>query len=237
MKELEDYNWFPHILRNFQTDFIGFVASKFNLYDAYIDYLKEVKPTKNTMIDLCSGSGEPAISIFNKSNCFTHLTLSDKYPQNLKLNDSKIPNKIEQLDVLDMHFLSNKSYTMFNAFHHFSENEKGLIVEKIEQSNSNAFIVEVLQPSFICFLKVFFTTTVGMFFLSPFLRPFSFWRLFFTYILPINLFTICYDGLVSVIKSGSLEQYQKMFSNKEFIKVLKVKKGLSTLIIIHIQAR
>ena len=128
MKELEDYVWFPNSLRNFQTDFIGFVVSKFKVYHSFVTFLKELSLPSKPMIDLCSGSGEPAISIFKKSNCFSSLQLSDKFP-----NAISIIHEIKSVDVLEMKFESGNYYTMFNAFHHFSDEQKLAIVQKIHQ--------------------------------------------------------------------------------------------------------
>jgi hypothetical protein len=84
MKELEDHSWFPPVLRNFQTEFIGFVVANFNVYDDFIQHLKSLSLPVQSMTDLCSGSGEPAISIFRKSICFSHLYLSDKFPTDFR---------------------------------------------------------------------------------------------------------------------------------------------------------
>ena len=131
MKELEDYSWFPSVLRNFQTAFIGFVVARFRIYDGFIHHLQSLKSPVVPMFDLCSGSGEPAKSIFKKSACFSHLSLSDKYPdQNISNKDNPYP--IETKDVLDMEFEKGTCYTMFNAFHHFSDTEKIKIVNKIK---------------------------------------------------------------------------------------------------------
>jgi ubiquinone/menaquinone biosynthesis C-methylase UbiE len=236
MKELEDHSWFPPVLRNFQTDFIGFVVASFNVYDAFIQHLKNLSLPVQSMTDLCSGSGEAAINIFRKSNCFSHLYLSDKFPNDLKLDDGKISYDKTSTDVLEMEFNHGTYYTMFNAFHHFTDEEKLKIVTKIQNSGSGAFIVEILEPTVFCFLKIFFTTTLGSLLLTPFIRPFSLKRLFFTYILPINILTISFDGIVSVFKSRSVKQYQKLFTdNGHAIKVFRLQNRLSNIIIIQIE--
>jgi hypothetical protein len=237
MKELEDYNWFPPVLRNFQTEFIGFAVATFNVYDVFVQHLKTLSLSVQPMTDLCSGSGEPAISIFRKSNCFSRLTLSDKYPNPLQLHDDKITYVMQRTDVLEIEFKPGTYYTMFNAFHHFGDAEKLKIAQNIQTSGSVAFFVEILEPRIVCFLKVLFLTTIGNLLLTPFIRPFSLRRLFFTYILPVNMFTITFDGIVSVLKSRSVKQYQKLFTDYEnAIEIFRLKKGLSTLIIIHIQS-
>lgn len=235
MKELEDFYWFPAVLRNFQTDFIGFVVERFNVYDVFIQHLKTMRLSKLPMTDLCSGSGEPAIGIYRKSKCFSRLKLTDKFPSVLSMNDDEIYYDMQIADVLEMEFQPGTYYTMFNAFHHFSDQEKVMIAQEIQNSGSSAFIVEILEPSAFCLLKIFFTTTIGTLVLTPFIRPFSLKRLFFTYIIPINLITITFDGIVSVLKSRSVKQYHDLFANnKHGIQVSQLRNGLNPLIVIQI---
>lgn len=236
MKELEDYSWFPPLLRDFQLEFIGFVVTKFNVYDVFISYIQSLSLPLGSMTDLCSGSGEPAITIFRQSNCFNQLTLSDKYPNTAKLEGGTSEYTIQRADVLDMDFKAGTCYTMFNAFHHFSDAEKVKIVQNIQTTGSAAFFVEILEPTLFCLVKVFFTTTIGSLVLTPFIRPFSFIRLLLTYIVPVNLLAITFDGLVSVAKSRSVKQYQTLFAKqKDWVKIVKLKTTLSTLIVIHIE--
>jgi hypothetical protein len=238
VKELEDHSWFPSTLRNFQTEFIGFVVARFNVYEGFVQRFKAAPPPVQTMTDLCSGSGEPAISIFRKSNCFTHLFLGDKFPNDLKIQDARISYDKQSKDVLEMEFQSGTCYTMFNALHHFSDEDKLKIVHNIRKSGSPAFFVEILEPDIFCLLKVFLTTTVGSLLFTPFIRPFSFRRLFFTYILPVNLLSITFDGILSVLKSRSARQYQHLFSLfGDTIEVVRLNKGLTPLIVVQIHAR
>jgi hypothetical protein len=233
MKELEDLPYFPKSLRNFQTEFIGFVVVRFNIYEAFIKHIRSL-PHSDKMIDLCSGSGEVAVHVFKESNCFSHLILSDKFP-NILFNDKQISYEPNSMDVLQMDFHSGVCYTMFNAFHHFKDEDKLKIVKKIIDTGSQSFFVEILEPSIVCFLKVLFMTTIGTFFLTPLIRPFSFKRIFLTYILPINIFTITYDGIISVFKSRTTKKYKKLFVDYgDSVKVFKLKKDFSRLIIIQI---
>lgn len=236
MKELEDLTWFPPLLRNFQTDFIGFVVTRFKFYDRFIRYLKSISIQQQPMFDLGSGSGEPAITIFRESDCFSQLILSDKYPQLLTFAHPKISYLSQSMDVNEMEFQPGICYTMFNVFHHFSDKEKLQIVNRMNASGSVAFFVEILEPRFDTFLKVIFTTTVGNLLMAPFIKPFSLLRLFFTYIIPINILTITYDGVISVFKSRSVTQYQRLFSMyQNSVKVFKLKNPISPVVVIQVQ--
>ena len=238
MKELEDYSWFPSALRDAQTEFIGFVVSRFNVYQGFLHHLKTLSLHRWPMTDLCSGSGEPAISIFSKSDWFTALSLSDKYPNVSRYEDERITYDGQATDVLDMDFEQGRYYTMFNAFHHFSDEEKAGIARQILRSGSGAFIVEILEPTIVCFLEVFFTTTIGSLLLTPFIRPFSLKRLFFTYVLPLNVLAITYDGILSVLKSRSVVQYRTLLGHDASgLSVFRLKSRWSHLVVIQIDPR
>lgn len=236
MKELEDYAWFPTVFRNFQTEYIGYLVVQFKVYEIFIEYLQSLKITEQKMTDLCSGTGAPAIAVFKKSPFFSLLTLTDKIPVALALSDGAITYPNRSTDVLEMEFNSETCYTMFNAFHHFSAAEQKVLIQKMQHSGCRAFIVEILEPTILCLLKVFFATTIGYLLISPFIAPFSLKRLVFTYVIPINLFTITYDGIISVFKSRSAEEYQTLFkASKNPLNIFRIKGGLSPLVVLQIE--
>jgi hypothetical protein len=233
MKELEDFNWFPQFLRNYQTDYIGFVVSKFKIYQVFIDYLNKHNLKSNSMFDLCSGSGEPAITIFKNSNKFQELKLSDKFPPAFQ-SKNNILYIDESTDATEHAFIPGETYTMFNAFHHFSDTDKLNIVRKCRSANSNLLIVEILEPTLFFALKVLVLTTIGVLLFNPFVKPFSCKRLLFTYVLPINIITITIDGIISVIKSRNKNSYIKLFLSMEDVKIFRLKKGISSLLVIEL---
>lgn len=224
MKELEDYSWFPLILRKFQMDFIGYVVTKFHFYDVFIQHVQKQNLGNPIMYDLCSGSGEPAMYIYSKSKCFNDVLLSDKFPSS---------DNIIFADVLDMNFQKGYCYTMFNAFHHFTDEEKIKMIQKIKDSGANAFFVEILEPNFLFFLKVTALTLIGNLFITPFIKPFSLTRILLTYIIPVNLITITYDGIISILKSKSVNQYKELLPN--YVNIFQLKKRLSSLVVIEIK--
>jgi len=238
MKELEDSPHFPKWLRNFQTEFIGFVVVRLNIYTDFIKYLNSLQLPPRPMIDLCSGSGDIAIHIFKKNKEFNQLILSDKFPNIKSFKNDAISYLAKSADVLEMEIQSNNYYTMFNAFHHFADEEKQKIVQKILDSGSRSFIVEILEPKIIYFLKVLFITTIGNLIFTPFIRPFSLKRIFFTYFIPLNIITITYDGIISVIKSSTVKRYRKIFEGfGDSIKIFNLENNFSSIVVIEIQPK
>src|SRR5688572_2331562 len=138
LKELEDQQWFPESLRNYQTDFVGYASTLFNAYGQFAQYLKSHEHEQNVMLDLCAGSGAPAIAVFRECRNFRRLLLTDKFPNRFSSESDNVSYSGESADVLQMHFSPEVCYTMFNAFHHFSDDEKRVIVQRMQQAGCRA---------------------------------------------------------------------------------------------------
>lgn len=229
--ELEDYAWFPAFLRDFQTDFIGYVVKRFGFYNEFISYLNSLQLQALPACDLCSGSGEPAITIYKRVAAFSSLTLSDKYPSKKATNNIYTA---KSNDVVQMTFQAGRYYTMFNAFHHFSDPDKLAISDRITKSGATAFFVEILQPRAKHLIGVFFLAIAGNLVLTPFIKPFSLQRLFFTYLFPVNLFTILWDGWISVFRSRSVAAYQNLFDQRKNVEIFELKRNWISLVVIQI---
>lgn len=134
-----------------------------------------------------------------------------------------------------MKFDRETYYTMFNAFHHFSDPMKRELVKRMREAKSPVIIAEILQPTVLCLLNVIAMTTIGCILLTPFIRPFSFGRLFFTYVLPVNILTITADGVISVFKSRSVKQYKTLFADcPDGVKIFRLGNCIAPVIIIEL---
>ncbi len=216
IKELEDYNWFPQVLRRFQGDFIGSIACWFHLYRPLLPVLQKLMhATKTTRIqDLCSGSGLTAMYMQRQLTGADSMILSDKFPPAQFPYTARLAYLKEATDILPLEPHQGVCYTMFNAFHHFSDAEQEHIIDKMAASGSTFLFAEILEPGVLSFINVILATTVGQLLLMPFVRPFSLLRLCFTYIIPVNLFTILYDGIISVIRSKRVSKYRELLKTR-----------------------
>jgi len=198
--ELEDLPWFPSKLRQMQMEFIGFMVVMFKVYQPLLTVIKQSLAKSNTrnILDLCTGSGEPIRNLVTSDRISDSIILSDLYPCP-KIETGDFIWNVESLNALESHNELSGMRTMFNAYHHFSEQEKLKLLEI--HSQNGIFIAEILQPNIFNLLKIIFTTILGQLVFAPFVKPFSFQRLLFTYLIPINLITITLDGIISVLKS------------------------------------
>lgn len=210
--ELEDHSWFPDSLRAYQTDFLGGIAKLIGLYKPATAFLSGKVTAADSIVDLASGSGIPAI--LATQNLGISLTLTDKFP-NAKnadfINKSFNADYLtESLDVIENEIPVGDICTMFNSLHHFSKESLIILLKKIKANNAEAYFFEPIMPTPITFLKVAFSTLILPFFIVPFIKPFRWDRLVFTYLFPIGILATFWDGMISVHKSYSTEELEKM---------------------------
>ncbi len=240
LKELEDYPWFPSYLRKIQLEYVGWISVQLRLYHPLLKLLQQFP--SNKWIDLASGSGWPAFYLQKNASHQIHYTLTDLYPESVSNEVSKHVNvEAEPFNLLDFQLEAGKQYSMFNAFHHFTTAKQKEIIKKIIEAKSSCMIAEVLEPSWLCFLQV----TLAAFIVQPFtawaIRPFSIVRMITTYIIPIQMITVAWDGWLSVLKSKSLSQYKALVSdladNQYSIEVKRIKQLRGNLIVILAQPK
>jgi hypothetical protein len=215
IKELEDYNWFPKILRRWQLEFVGNVSVWTKLYQplpAVVDKMI-VQNNITALQDLCSGSGIPALYIHRHLKEKIPMLLTDQYPDTAFENKPGIVYSLNPVDVLEIQAIENTGYTIYNAFHHFSAVQQKELLQKMAASKAAVVIGEILEPGLLNLIKILFTTTIIQLLTAPFVKPFSLLRLLFTYIIPVNLFTVTYDGIISVLKSKTAAGYNVLLKN------------------------
>jgi hypothetical protein len=218
MKELEDYKWFPNWMRRYQMDFIGAMAVWGRLYQPLVAVLNTIFSLKkyNNWQDLCSGSGTPVHFLHQKLERAPETFLSDKFPQQEKEHE-RIRYLSTSVDINEMQPMPTHFYTMFNAFHHFDTVAQQNIIQHFRNNKADFMIVEILEPGFFNYLKIFLTTTIIQILVTPFIKPFSLKRIFFTWIIPVNLVTVTVDGLISVAKSKTAKRFRQELQSLESV--------------------
>ncbi len=211
IKELEDFPWFPPILRKYQMEMIGMIVSKLGLYRQVAPMVKsDMENLHLTHIqDLCSGSGFPAVYVHRHFGNEDYKTaLSDKFPQSV-IPTHGITYLQQSMDVLEFQPQKDTYYTMYNAFHHFDASEQEHLIKKMADNGCTLMIVEIVQPTLLNVLQITLASFFGVVFAFPFIRPFEWKRFFLTFILPLNMVTILIDGYISILKSRTVQGYKE----------------------------
>jgi hypothetical protein len=95
--------------------------------------------------------------------------------------------------------------TMFLSFHHFLPQDAVRILQNAVDTNHSIAIIEAQERSVPSLVAMFFSPLTVLF-TTPFITPFRFGRIFFTYLVPIIPVTVLWDGLVSALRTYSVEQ-------------------------------
>ncbi len=209
MRELEDRPWFPQFLRQHQMEYLSFLSKTFNIYKPVREMLIQNNKSalQNGWTDACSGTGGPIESFHFPYK----VLLTDLYPPPYSLNlPTNIVYYTQPVNLETELPPGNGLISLFNGFHHFSDPLKKEIIDRIKQAKRPFFIVEILQPTCRHFIAVLFSTTIGHWLAVPFMKPFSWKRIFFTYIIPLHTLTVCIDGIISVFKSKSRRFYSNL---------------------------
>ncbi len=216
LKELEDYHWFPQWMRNHQMEFLAFMTLTFKLYQPIEAFFKLIlhKQRHRQWTDACSGTGAPALYLRDQMNWPYPLILTDLYPMQHGITQQGQTFFLQNsVDILQQLPPGDGLISLFNSFHHFNHQQQKAILHRVATTNRIFFVAEILQPTLWSGFLVLFSTTIGQLMFAPFIRPFSVWRLVFTYLIPVHIFTTLIDGLISVIKSPNAKYFSQLASN------------------------
>jgi hypothetical protein len=218
--ELEDLTWFPHIIRDLATDYLHFMEIRFALHKPVVPLLRTMIENSKTscVVDLCSGGGGPVLAIYDAlaaDEIRVQFTLTDKFPNITAFQclSSKYPSGIrytaDPVDATNVPKNLVGLRTMFNAFHHFTPRLARLVLESAVQARQPIGIFEIPERSLRMMVPLLFTP-IFVALATPFIRPFLWKRLLWTYVVPLIPLTCWWDGLVSACRAYTVAELLAM---------------------------
>lgn len=227
--EFEDLAWFPDWLRTSITRLLVIVNKMMGVNEVLASLIHTTSQKINTekIVDLGSGSGGamPDVVQLLKEK-YDHqqisLTLTDLYPspENLKQFNSNTNSGItyaeQAVDASQLALAPAGLKTMVNCFHHMPPNKARAILQSAQESKQALLIYELSDntlPTLIwwLFLPISFVIMFLMvWFMTPFVKPFTFRQFFFTYIIPVIPIFYFWDGQASMPRTYSLNDYNEI---------------------------
>jgi len=212
--EFTDLTWYPQEFRDIQTDYLQFASSMGsghkNLIPLFQKALSQAKTSR--IIDLCSGGMGPWKNLqkqLNKTGLEVNFILTDKYPNKktiTKLANNAIP-RIEycpdSIDAGNVPESMDGMRTMFEGFHHFQPEDARKILSDAQEKGRaiGVFEASLIPPAGILLLVLSpFITLLTYILVTPFIRPFRFSRIIWTYLLPVVPLATCWDGVISLLR-------------------------------------
>jgi hypothetical protein len=210
--EFEDLAWFPDVLRQSMMDFLRFMISKLKIYESIVPLMQQAlqHSAQPDILDLCSGGGGGIVGIqqaLSKQVGYNvPITISDKFPNYpafeliKKQTQGAVTYLPESVDATDVPAQFTNFRTIFSAFHHFKPAMAKAILQDAAQKNVPIGIFEGASKSWFEIALVLFIFPFLILLITPFITPFRWSRLFFTYLLPIIPLCIMWDGMVSILR-------------------------------------
>ena len=100
--------------------------------------------------------------------------------------------------------------TLFTAFHHFPPDQAKQILTSAVKGVQGIGVFEYTDRNLLRWSLLTLITPVTMLFVAPFLKPFSFSRLFWTYCLPFIPLVAAWDCLISGLRTYLPEELLEM---------------------------
>lgn len=218
--ELHEQPWFPTTLRNEVTDALQFGSQKLKTYDPIFPILQRAlnAARSRSIIDLCSGSGGPWVDFSKRIGADStayRILLTDKFPNLAASENANISsaNGVEYyrspVDATRVPADLAGFRTMFTSFHHFPPAQARAILQDAVDARQGIGIFEVTRRSASAMALMFVWFLAPLAF-TPFIRPFRWSRLLYTYVLPLIPFVLLFDGIVSCLRSYRPQELHEM---------------------------
>lgn len=216
--ELEDLPWFPRVLRDLATDYLHFVERSLHLERPVVPILADAVLASGAhgLVDLCSGAGGPVPSLqraLAAQGLDLPVTLTDRFPNLEAFRDLEVASKgritfvSQPVDARAVPRDLLGFRTIFNSFHHFRPTDAGAVLRNAVEARQPIGVFEIPERRAIL-LPLFLLSPVLALLVTPFIRPFRWRRLFWTYLLPLVPLTCFWDGIVSVLRAYTVAELE-----------------------------
>ena|SRR5271154_2983661 len=218
--EIHDQPWFPTSLRDDVIDAFQFGLTLLRTYASIGPLLHGALDSarSRSVVDMCSGGGGPWLYLSQKlagGARAVRVCLTDKYPnlrafENLSAaSENRITFSPDPVDAMKVPDELRGFRTMFTSFHHFSPEQARAILQNAVDDGRDIGIFETTKRSPLT-IALMVPWALMPFFFTPWIRPFRWSRLFWTYLIPIVPFVFLFDGIVSCLRTYRPEELREM---------------------------
>ena len=219
--EMHDLVGCPRVWRDALTDFMSYFARAFDPYGVVAGRLWEAMRRSGTrdIVDLCSGAGVPALAMqedLAKAGFPVRVTLTDKYPNldAFRKRKKEKPETVDfleaQVDALNVPSRLKGFRTLFTSFHHFDPaSARGILRDALEKRRGIG-VFEYTERNLFIWGLALLLTPLYVWIVAPWIRPFRWKLLLWTYLLPVIPLIGVWDGFVSCLRTYSPRDLEEM---------------------------
>ena len=208
------------MVRDLATDYLQFSLSFLGAHRVVEPTIRDLLLESNAgrIVDLCSGGSGPMVPLqeaLQAEGLAVRVTLTDRFP-NLEAfewarsKSTNIDFVAEPVDARAVPRELEGVRTIFNSFHHFRPQDARTVLRDAVAANQPIGIFEVPERSLHVIVPVLLTVLPFVLVMTPFIRPFRWRRLFWTYLVPLVPLTCLWDGFVSHLRAYSVGELEEL---------------------------
>lgn len=216
--EWEDQPWCPRALRDAGTAYLRVAArvsgQTAKLSPKLVETLDRTGETR--IVDLCSGGGGPLpelVATLVSQGRDVRATLTDLYPNRAAFasvaSDPRVTVWDAPVDATAVPDALPGLRTLFNSFHHLRPAAAKAVLADAARSNRPIAVFELVGRTPPMLLGMVFSP-IGVLLLMPLTRPLRPAALIFTYLIPLLILLVLWDGIVSCLRVYSPRELAEM---------------------------
>ena len=218
--EIGDQPWCPRGIRRGVTDYCRFVTEHSGYFNVVAPLLADAikKTGARRVLDMGSGAGGPWFSLLPKLRRLgvdAPVCLSD-YDPNVealewarKRSGGAVAYHPEPVDATDVPAELTGFRTMFSAFHHLRPEQARAALADAAAKGQPIAVFDGTRPQ-LWLLPLLLGTPLRVLLVTPFIRPFRWSRLFWTYLVPALPLVLLFDTVVSLLRMYSVEDKREL---------------------------
>jgi hypothetical protein len=208
--EIADLAWCPRGIRQGVSDYCRFLVELGGVFNPVAPLLAEAlrRTGARQILDLGSGAAGPWLGLLprlRELGIDAPVCLSDRYPdleafeRVSRISERAIAYHSEPVDAAQVPDQLPGFRTMFQAFHHLRPDQARAMLADAVAKGEGIGVFESGNRSILTFVEAL-GTPVRVFLLAPFIRPFRWSRLFWTYLAPALPLVLLFDVIVSCLR-------------------------------------
>jgi len=217
--EIHDQPWCPAGIRDAITDLLQWTLTTVHHYAPAAAPLGRAlrRSGASRVVDLGSGGGGPWARLLPdllRQGIGPRVTFTDKYPNRSALEHAaallggRASVEPEPVDAMAVPRRLAGFRTLFTTFHHFTPAEARAVLADAARCAQGIGVFEVTRRSPLTLLGMLGFVLVPL--VVPFVRPFRWDRLFWTYVVPLVPLVAVWDGVVSCLRTYRPEELRAL---------------------------
>lgn len=220
--EIHELNHCPGVLRRIATDYLRTVVEVFRAFEPIAPLLAGALSVSDEkrIVDLCSGGSGPVVTLAERAaerlGRTPSVVLTDLYPNQAAFAFAAARARVSvtgERAAIDARAVPERLTgvrTLFDAFHHFRPDAARGILADAAAKRAPILVVEATERSIPAVVGMLLFVPLLVLLLTPFVRPFSWARLLLTYVVPVAVPLIVFDGVVSCLRSYTVAELREL---------------------------